>query len=66
LHGFAKRRTAAIVIPSSPDEEEFALISKIRELCRAVSNEEDSKQMASLLDELLRVLDERQLTMSLL
>ena len=54
------------MIPSSPDEEEFALISKIRELCRAVSNEEDSKQMASLLDELLRVLDERQLTMSLL
>jgi len=54
------------VIHSSPDEQESALISKIRELCKAVSNEEDSKQMASLLDELLRVLDERQLTMSLL
>jgi len=53
------------VIHSSPDEEGSAL-SKIRELCKAVSNEEDSKQMASLLDELLRVLDERQLTMSLL
>jgi len=54
------------VIHSSSDEQESALISKIRELCKAVSNEEDSKQMASLLDELLRVLDERQLTLSLL
>jgi hypothetical protein len=54
------------VIDSSPDEQGSALISKIRELCKAISNEEDSKQMASLLDELLRVLDERQLTMSLL
>jgi len=54
------------VIHFSPDEQECALISKIRELCNAVLNEEDSKQMASLLDELLRVLDERQLTMSLL
>lgn len=49
-----------------PDDQESDLNSKIRELCKAVSNEEDSKQMASLLDELLRVLDERQLTMSLL
>ena len=46
-------------------EQAFALDSKIRELCKAVSNEEDAKQMASLLDELLRVLDERQLIMSL-
>lgn len=54
------------MIHYSADEQSSALISKIRELCKAVSNEEDSKQMASLLDELLRVLDERQLTMSLL
>jgi len=51
---------------SCPDEQESALNCKIRELCKAVSNEEDSKQMTSLLDELFRVLDERQLTMSLL
>lgn len=54
------------MIHSFPDEQTSALDFKIRELCKAVSNEEDSKQMAFLLDELLRVLDERQLTMSLL
>ena len=51
---------------SCPDEQESALNCKIRELCKAVSNEEDLKQMTSLLDELLRVLDERELTISLL
>ena len=66
MHGFSEKKNCVIVSHSSPDEQESALISKIRELCKAVSNEEDSKQMASLLDELLRVLDERQLTMSLL
>jgi hypothetical protein len=34
--------------------------SDVRQLCKAVSEEEDSKQMMVLLDELLRVLDERQ------
>lgn len=54
------------MIHSCPDEQETSLNSKIRELCIAVSKEEDSKQMASLLEDLLRALDERQLTMSLL
>ncbi len=34
--------------------------SDVRELCKAVSQEEDSEQMMVLVDELLRVLDERQ------
>ncbi len=40
--------------------------SEIRELCKAVSQEEDSERMKVLLDELLRVLDERELVASLL
>jgi hypothetical protein len=34
--------------------------SEVRELCKAVSEEEDSEQMMVLVDELLRRLDERQ------
>jgi hypothetical protein len=40
--------------------------SEVRELCEAVSQEEDSEQLKSLLDELLSALDERQLMASLL
>jgi hypothetical protein len=40
--------------------------SDVRQLCKAVSEEQDSKQMMVLLDELLRVLDERQLVAALL
>jgi hypothetical protein len=40
--------------------EAVAVSSDVRQLCKAVSEEEDSKQMMVLLDELLRVLDERQ------
>jgi hypothetical protein len=40
--------------------------SEVRELCKAVSQEEDPEQMESLLDELLSMLDERQLMASLL
>jgi hypothetical protein len=40
--------------------EAVAVSSDVRQLCKAVSEEEDSKQMIVLLDELLRVLDERQ------
>ncbi len=39
--------------------------SDVRELCKAVSEEEDSERMKVLLDELLRVLDERQLLAAL-
>jgi hypothetical protein len=38
---------------------------KLRELCRSISKEEDSERMEILLDELLRLLDERQLLLSL-
>jgi len=40
--------------------------SEVRELCKAVSQEEDSERLKSLLDELLTVLEERQLVASLL
>ena len=40
--------------------------SEVRELCKAVSQEEDSERLKSLLDELLSMLDERQLMASLL
>ena len=40
--------------------------SEVRELCRAVSQERDSERLQRLLDELLTVLDERQLLASLL
>jgi hypothetical protein len=40
--------------------------SEVRELCRAVSQEQDSERLKSLLDELLTALDERQLLASLL
>ena len=39
---------------------EAMINSDIRQLCRAVSEEQDSKQISALLDELQRVLDERQ------
>jgi hypothetical protein len=40
--------------------------SEVRQLCRAVSQEQDSERLKRLLDELLTVLDERQLLASLL
>jgi len=40
--------------------------SEVRELCKAVSQEQDSERLKRLLDELLTVLDERQLLASLL
>jgi len=45
---------------------ESVVNSDVRELCKAVSEEEDSERMNFLLDELLRVLDERQLVAALL
>jgi hypothetical protein len=45
--------------------ESVVVSSDVRELCRAVSEEEDSKRMKVLLDELLRVLDEHQLLAAL-
>jgi hypothetical protein len=40
--------------------------SEVRELCKSVSQEQDSERLKRLLDELLTVLDERQLLASLL
>lgn len=40
--------------------------SEVLELCKAVSQEEDSERLKSLVDELLSALDERQLMASLL
>jgi len=45
---------------------EAVVNSEVRELCKAVSQEEDSERLKSLLDELLTVLEERQLVASLL
>jgi NTP pyrophosphatase (non-canonical NTP hydrolase) len=45
---------------------ESVVNSEVRELCKAVAQEEDPEQMKSLLDELLSMLDERQLIASLL
>jgi len=45
---------------------ESVVDSEVRELCRAVSQEQDSERLKRLLDELLTVLDERQLLASLL
>jgi hypothetical protein len=39
---------------------ESGLNSDVRELCKAVSQEQDSERMKALLDELLRTLEERQ------
>ncbi len=46
--------------------ESVPATSDVRELCKAVSQEEDSEQMMVLVDELLRVLDERQQGVTLL
>ena len=40
--------------------------SNVRELCKSVSEEEDSSRIKLLLDELYRALDERELLASLL
>jgi type III secretory pathway component EscV len=45
---------------------ESVVNSEVRELCKAVSQEEDSERLKRLLDELLSMLDERQLMASLL
>ena len=44
---------------------ESGLNSDVHELCKAVSEEQDSERMKVLLDELLRLLDERQLLVAL-
>jgi hypothetical protein len=46
---------------------EVALVenTNVRQLCKSVSEEEDSYRMKLLLDELYRALDERQLLASL-
>jgi hypothetical protein len=38
----------------------------VRQLCKAVSEEQDAERVNALLDELTEVLDERQLAQSLL
>jgi len=43
-----------------------AIISELRELCRSVAQEEDPGRIRVLLDQLLRILDERELLVSLL
>ena len=45
---------------------ESVITSEVRELCRAVSQEQDAERLKRLLDELLSALDERQLVASLL
>jgi hypothetical protein len=45
---------------------EYAVNSELRRLCKAVSEEEDAERFNTLVDELLQVLDERQLLTSLL
>jgi hypothetical protein len=45
---------------------EAVINSEIRELCRAVLQEEDSGRVKTLLDQLLGLLEERQLLASLL
>jgi hypothetical protein len=45
---------------------ESPVYSEVRELCKAISQEEDPERLSVLLDELLRVLDERQLMLALL
>jgi hypothetical protein len=44
---------------------EAGLNPNVRELCKAVSEEQDSERMKALLDELLWVLEERQLLAAL-
>jgi hypothetical protein len=44
---------------------EPAATTDVRRLCKAVSEEQDSARVQSLLDELLDVLEERQLIASL-
>ncbi len=45
--------------------ESAATTTDVRRLCKAVSEEEDNARVQSLLDELLDVLEERQLIASL-
>jgi len=45
---------------------ESTVNSHVRELCKSVSEEESPEQMESLLDELLELLEERQLLLSLM
>ena len=45
---------------------ESVIDSEVRELCKAIWQEQDPRRMDLLLDELLRMLDERQLMLSLL
>ena len=45
---------------------EYAVKSDVRRLCKAVSEEEDNDRLQTLLEELLQVLEERQLMTLLL
>jgi hypothetical protein len=54
------------VTPGGSKSMESIVNPEVRELCRAVSQEQDSERLKRLLDELLTVLDERQLLASLL
>jgi len=45
---------------------EAAVQSDVRRLCKAVSEEQDNARLQTLLDELLQILEERQLTALLL
>lgn len=45
---------------------EAAVKTDVRRLCKAVSEEQDNARLQTLLDELLQILEERQLTALLL
>jgi hypothetical protein len=63
---FAKWKTIKALKAGGEEIMESGVVSsEIRELCKAVSQEEDSERMKLLLDQLLRVLDERELVASL-
>jgi len=51
---------------SQPVEIMDSVVSDVRRLCKAVSEEEDAAQVKILLEELLQILDERRLIASLL
>ena len=50
---------------SQPGEIMESVVSDVRRLCKAVSEEEDAARVKILLDELLQILDERRLIASL-
>jgi hypothetical protein len=50
---------------SQPAEIVGSVVSDVRRLCKAVSEEEDAARAKILLEELLQILDERRLIASL-